>query len=68
MYVHKIKFPLEMARDAIYPRTTIPEIKSARGQIALSVPSSGTESTHLAMAIHTGSRWAISAHTLTEHC
>lgn len=39
-----------MAQDAIYPGTAIPEIKSARGQTALSVPPSGTESTHLARA------------------
>lgn len=39
-----------MAQDAIYPGTAIPEIKSARGQIALSIPPSGIESTHLARA------------------
>ena len=39
-----------MAQDVISPGTTIPEIKSVRGQIALSVPPLGTESIHLARA------------------
>lgn len=39
-----------MAQGAIYSGTAIPEIKSARGQIALSVLTSGTESTRLARA------------------
>lgn len=43
-------FPLEMAEDAIYPGTAIPEKKYARGQIVLIVPPSGTESAHLARA------------------
>lgn len=38
-----------MAQDVIYSGTAIPEIKSARGQIALSVPP-WTEHTHLAKA------------------
>lgn len=45
-----MKFPLEMAQDAIYPGTAIPETKYASGQIVLTVPPSGTESVHLARA------------------